>query len=526
MRTAKIIFALSLSLCLGACQKKAPVQMAGIFSDHMVLQRDCPVKVWGKSDPGAKVAVKWRGKTYRSEASPEGKWMVEVESTPAGGPFQMKVNSKVINDIMVGDVYLASGQSNMELPVRRCMDKVAEDVKGYSNSMVRYLSVPKDYAFGAPAEDIGKTSWQILDSDSTALGWSAVCYFTAREIQERTKIPIGIVCAAVGGSPIEAWTEEGSLQEKAAKILAPYKDKHYLDSVISFNKNLYSVWQNEHNAKPSNPNATWKRIDPFSKDWAVDAQGKNIYGSHLLRNTVSLTASQAGGQATLHLGALVDADSVFVNGTCVGNTTYMYPPRNYAVPKGVLKEGENTIEIHLYACGGNPAGFVKDKEYSLQTEDGTVSLLQGWEHKGGKRMEARPSEDFLVYKPSGLWNAMVSPIKDFATSGVIWYQGESNCDDAASYGTLLRTLIESWRKDMGSPALPFYIIELAAFQHSEQTDNDFGWNRVQKEQRKTAQEMTGVYLVKNSDIGEWNDIHPQDKKTVGKRTADEILRKK
>jgi len=521
----KTLTALLVVLSLSACGKKAPVQPSHIFTDHMVLQRDRPVKVWGTSDKGAKVSLKWQGKTYSCQADPNGRWEVEIPASPTGGPYEMKINDITLKDVLVGDVYLCSGQSNMELPVKRCLGKVGQDVKGYSNDKIRYFQVPKEYAFGAPKEDIGEAKWQVLDSDSTAMDWSAVCYFTARELQQREGIPIGMVCAAVGGSPIEAWTEEGRLEEKAKGILSPYKDKHYLDSVINFNKTLYSVWQEAHNAKPSNPNATWKPIDMFSKDWAVDPKGENIYGSHLLKNTFNLTASQASGEATLHLGAMVDADSAFVNGKYVGNTTYMYPPRNYKVPAGVLKEGENTVEIHLYACGGNPASFVKDKDYSLETKDGNVSLLKGWSHKEGKRMDARPGEDFLIYKPSGLWNAMVYPIRDFTTNGVIWYQGESNCDDAASYGRLLETLVTSWRDNMKREALPFYIIELAAFQHSEETDNDFGWNRVQKEQRTVAGKVKGVHLVKNSDIGEWNDIHPQDKKTVGKRTADEILKK-
>ena len=223
---------------------------------------------------------------------------------------------------------------------------------------------------------------------------------------------------------------------------------------------------------------------------------------------------------------MIDADSTFVNGQYVGNTTYMYPPRNYPVPEGVLKEGVNTVEIHLYACGGNPAGFVPDKQYQLETPGGTVSLLKGWEHRPGRRMPARPSQVFLQYKPAGLYNAMEAPLKDFAFAGFIWYQGESNCDNAAHYGALLETLVQTRREELAAPDLPFYIIELAAFEHSELTDNDWGWNRVQKEQRRTAENVPGVYLVPTADLGEWNDIHPQDKATVGRRTADVILESK
>ncbi len=167
-----------------------------------------------------------------------------------------------------------------------------------------------------------------------------------------------------------------------------------------------------------------------------------------------------------------------------------------------------------------------DKRYSLETSDGDISLLTGWEHKDGRRMPARPSQVFLQYKPAGLWNAITAPMKAYPFAGVIWYQGESNCTNAADYGRLLETMVASWRAETSTPDLPFYIIELAAFEHSELTDNDWGWNRVQKEQRATAGKVDGVYLVPNADLGEWNDIHPQDKKTVGQRTANVILNSK
>ena len=225
----------------------------------------------------------------------------------------------------------------------------------------------------------------------------------------------------------------------------------------------------------------------------------------------------------LHLGALVDADSTFVNGKLVGSTTYKYPPRNYPIPDSLLREGENEVEIHLYAFGGSPASFVPDKKYSLDTPAGSISLLKGWEHKAGRRMPPRAPQVFLQYKAAGLYNAMSAPLRDFAFDGFIWYQGESNCNNASSYGALLETLVNTRREELANPDLHCYIIELAAFEHSELTDTDWGWNRVQKEQRRTAEKMDGVWLVPNADLGEWNDIHPQDKATVGRRTADLII---
>lgn len=517
----KNLLLVPLFLLLASCTQ-SPVTLPHVFSDHMVLQRERPVPVWGTTAPNAKVTLLWQGQKVHARADAEGKWKAELPATPAGGPYTLDINGTVLEDILVGDVFLCSGQSNMELPVERCLDAVADEIKDYANPQVRYLFVPTAFSFEGPCEDLPDCAWEVLDSEQTALSWSAICYFTARYLQEATGIPVGMVNASVGGSPIESWLREDVLGEEALQELLHLREPGVLDSINRFNATLYSDWQNAHDALPENKTAQWKRVDIFSDAWAKDARGENMYGSHLLRRSFTLPAGWTG-PAVLHLGAMIDADSTFVNGQYVGNTTYMYPPRNYPVPDGVLHEGVNTVEIHLYACGGNPAGFVPDKEYSLETQAGKVSLLKDWEHKPGKRMPARASEIFLRWKPVGLYNGMEAPLKDFAFAGFIWYQGESNCGNAAEYGSLLETLVRTRREELATPDLPFYIIELAAFEHSERTDNDWGWNRVQKEQRRTAEKVPGAYLVPNADLGEWNDIHPQDKATVGHRTTNVIL---
>ena len=509
-------------LLASACQVQ-PVTLGDIFSDHMVLQRDRAIPVWGTSAPYARIDVIWQGSTITTRAQNDGFWRVELPATSAGGPYTLKVNDTEVNDILVGDVFLCSGQSNMELQVDRCLDAVADEIKDYSNLQIRYLFVPTAYSFDGPQEHLPACKWEVLDSEATGLSWSAVCYFTARYLQEETGVPVGMVNVSVGGSPIESWFREDVLPDYSMSELNHLREPGVLDSMNRFNSTVYSDWQNAHNALPAPKGAKWHPADVFKTDsWAKDSKGEIIYGSHFLRRNFTLKKDQIG-PAKLRLGAIVDADSTFINGQYVGNTTYMYPPRNYQVPDGVLKEGQNTLEIHLYACGGNPAHFVPDKEYCLETAGGKVSLLKGWEHKPGKRMPARESEIFLRWKPVGLYNGMEAPLKDFAFAGFIWYQGESNTGNAADYGNLLETLVQTRREELKTPDLPFYIIELAAFEHSELTDTDWGWNRVQKEQRRTAEKLEGVWCVPNADLGEWNDIHPQDKATLGKRIVKTIL---
>ena len=521
----KTIGTIALALALSAavsCGEKAEVKLPSTISDGMVLQRETPVKIWGWTDPGTAVKVKWQGKTIKAKAGQDSCFVAVLPPSSAGGPYSMEIGSSVIGDILVGDVFLCSGQSNMELPVRRCLDAVSDDIKGFSEDNIRYFSVNRQYDFNGPMDDV-RGKWEKASSEQAIQEWGAVAFFTAKALYAETGVPVGMINSAVGGSPIEAWMSEEILPDYSKKELEQCRDKNWMDSVLHHNATLYSDWQSKHNALPENKAARWNRVNIFDTSWAKDRKGENVYGSHLMRNEITLSAEQAKGEAILHLGAMVDADSTFINGKYVGNTTYMYPPRNYKVPEGILKEGKNLIEIHLYACGGNPASFVKDKEYSLETGAGKVSLLQGWEHKDGKRMPARPGEIFLHYKASGLYNGMIAPIKDYTLAGALWYQGESNTWNAADYGNLLTSMIESWRDTFSNPSLPFYIIELAAFEHSELTDTDYGWNRVQKEQRKTAETVEGAYVVKNADLGEWNDIHPQDKKTVGQRCAEVIL---
>lgn len=522
----KPLAAAILLLLVSACSGTAGLQLPPIVSDHMVVRRDVPAKIWGKAAPGARVTVRWQGDRIRTKADSCGRWTAFLPATPAGGPYTLKINKLTVSDVMVGEVLLGSGQSNMELPVRRCMDAVAEDVKGYSNPCIRYFAVPQDYFFDGPHEEMRAASWEVLDSEAAAMNWGAVLYFTAREMQEALGVPVGIINASLGGAPIESFMSEDILPGPARQKLAPFKDRAYLDSIVRFNSTLYSRWQEEHNALPANTGASWKPVrDMFSPSWAQDSRGANVYGSHYLRRRFNLTAAQAAGPAVLHLGTMREFDSTFVNGAFVGGTSYFYPPRNYNVPEGVLREGSNEVEVHLYAVADEPAGFVPDKRYSLETEAGEVSLLQGWEHRDGRRMHPRPGEVFLRWEPSVLWNGMIYPIKDYTTSGVIWYQGESNCGNAAEYGALLEAMISGWRTRMDAPSLPFYVIELAAYLHSELTDTDDGWNRVQKEQKRTCERMDGVEFVPNGDIGEWNDIHPQDKKTVGERVFKAISNK-
>lgn len=422
------------------------------------------------------------------------------------------------------EVWLCSGQSNMELPISRCLDVVADDVRDYACEDINYTKIPIAYNFDWPQKELPAHVWESLDTPQTALHWGALCYYVGRYLHERTGEKIYLLNSSVGGSPIEAWLPAEELPAYAQNELKEIRTPEWMAKTLYHNAHLYTDWQAKHNALPENPDAKWEAVDMFG-EWGLK-DGRPEFGSHLLRNTFKLSAAQAKGDAILHLGAMRDADSTFVNGHYVGNITYMYPPRNYKVPAEYLRKGKNTVEIHLYAAE-NVASFVKDKEYSLETVRGKVSLLEGWEHKEGKEMPRRDAQVFLQYKPSGLYNSMIAPIardENIKVKGVIWYQGESNAGNPDNYGEMLKDMITSWRKLFNNPDLPFYIVELAAFEHSErETAQTSGWVRLQDIQRSVCEEMENVFLIPNRDLGEWNDIHPQDKKTLGERAVNVIL---
>lgn len=423
------------------------------------------------------------------------------------------------------DLYLCSGQSNMELPVSRCMDAIADNVAGYSNTSLHYVKTPLTYVFSGPQDQEPPMDWQTLDSPQTAQKWGALCYFIARGLNEATGREIEILNSSVGGTPINAWIPEQYLDAGAASRLELCKDDSWVAKQKAEAQAVYSDWQAELDSrcKEGKP-GRWKRVDIFSDSWSTDDSARSVFGLYEFRKTVRLSRKQARTGATLHLGAIIDADSVFVNGSLVGSTSYRYPPRHYAVPAEVLRKGRNEIVVRLQSQHSVHGSFVPEKRYGLETAGKEINLEKGWKYRLVAEMPERKTEIFLQYEPSGLYNAMIHPFRNMDFKGVIWYQGESDIDNAGDYARKLETLVKSWREAFGKPDFPFYIVELASYEHSErETAQTSAWVQVQDAQREVCSRMHNVFLIPNRDQGEWNDIHPQNKKTLGERVVKAIL---
>lgn len=509
IRAAYIIGLLLLSLTVNA-----KIHLPQILSDGMMFQRDMPITVWGYADAGETVKISFLKKNYQTKADKAGRWTIQIPPQVYGGPYEMKINGESINNILIGDVFLCSGQSNMELPIRRVTDLFAEEANRDSCAEIRYIKVPLSYDFHKCQSDIKPSNWESLNARS-AQNFSAVCYFFAKARYARTGVPVGIINSSVGGSPIESWLSEESQQAfpEYAADLRMCQDDAFVSAEKAIINERNRVWYKTLYSTPLSTKA-WTPMSLFSAAWAIDGLHP-VYGLHLFRKTFSLTKEQIKSEAVLRLGCIVDADSVFVNGKFVGTTAYQYPPRIYKVPSAFLKEGENTIEIHLVSYGSRPC-FVPDKPYMLITSSGTVSLREGWLYRLGVQMPAMRGGETFHYKPTGLYNGMIAPLSNLRFAGVIWYQGESNVSGHDQYCDQLLTLMKDWRALFGEPDLRFAIVELAGFLHPQSGDQT-SWAALRIAQHLATEKDKNAVLVPNADLGEWNDIHPLDKKTVGMR---------
>ncbi|QKG56571.1 sialate O-acetylesterase [Hymenobacter sp. BRD128] len=518
---------------LAAAPARAQVRLPRLVSNGMVLQREAPVRIWGWAKAGEAVSVAFQGKTYRTTASPAGQWQVQLPALKAGGPYEMTIdasNHLVLKDILVGDVWFCAGQSNMELPMRRVRDKYPQEVATANNPRIRQFDVPMRYAFNGPKADVTGGSWVALTPE-TVLGFSAVGYFFAKEINAKYQVPVGLIKVAVGGSPAEAWLSADALKQfpKYEQQAAPYRDSAAVvgiqqrerAAVGDWYKRLHQADQGEAPGQPkwSSPSydaSAWPTM-PVPGYWADQTPLGMVNGVLWFRKEVEVPAAMAEKPGRLELGTLVDADSTYINGQLVGTTAYQYPPRKYDFGPGVLKAGKNVIMVRLISNGGR-GGFTREKTYQLTAGGQALDLRGPWQYKLGGTMTPTPGTTTFQYQPGGLYNGLVAPALPYAIKGVLWYQGESNVGHPADYYALTSSLVTDWRAHFQRPDLPFLYVQLANINAVKKEPGESNQALVRDAQRRLlALPRTGMAVI--SDVGEWNDIHPLDKQTVGHRLA-------
>lgn len=528
-----LLFSLTLMCCTLV---EAKVKLPTVLSDGMVLQRERPVKIWGTADAGEDVTVTFKKKKYTAKADDKGRWLITLPAMKAGGPYEMAVNDILLKDILVGDVWLCSGQSNMELTVARVADMFGKETADYENPMIRYVKTPYGNDLHGPKDDIPSVKWTPLTKES-APGYSALPYFFAIEMYNETKVPVGIINSSWGGSSIEAWMSEEALQEfpKHLRERDLFNSDEYkalankAGGMMShfWNLSLYKGDEGLHAPikwyAPELDDSGWETVDMFSYRLGVK-NGYPVSGSHWFRQSVNLTPEQAGKDAILRMGCMVDADSVFVNGIFVGTTSYQYPPRIYPVSASVLKAGDNVVTVRIINAHGRPS-FVKDKPYCLAIDGDTVRLAEQWKYKVGCEMPAMRGGISFQNIPTGMYNSMISPLRNLAFKGALWYQGETNAGRPHEYEALLTAMIQDWRKKLGDEDLPFFIMQLPNFMQTHQQPVESGWAGMREAQRQAALKLPNASLVVAIDLGEWNDIHPLNKKELARRIALQVKKK-
>lgn len=510
----------------------AQLQLPKLVSDGMILQRNEEVKIWGWDDPDQTISVSFLGNIYETNTNKSGEWKITLEPLPAGGPYSMTITGtekKTIDDILIGDVWIASGQSNMELWMGRVEPVYGDIIANSKNSNIRQFLVPDEYDFDQERSDLSGGLWQKANPKNL-LSFSAVAYFFARHLYEQYEIPVGIINASLGGSPAEAWISEGTLQKEFPhyyKEAIRFKNDALIDSIQQSDQERTREWFHRlnRNDKGLQGKLNWHDPDLNTSEWPemiipgywTDTFLEDLNGAVWFRRDFQVPVNLAGDVADLNLGRIVDADSVFVNGIFVGSTGYQYPPRWYTIPEGVLKSGTNIISVRVINQSGR-GGFVPGKPYNITLGNHEIDLTGEWKYKLGTEMEPLPGQTFVRWKPAGLFNAMISPLLNYSIKGVIWYQGESNTDRPEEYERLFSTMIRDWRDHWNEGSFPFLFVQLANFMESSPEPAESNWARLRESQLETLT-LPNTAMAVTIDIGEWNDIHPLNKKDVGERLA-------
>ena len=522
----KVIFIL-LALVV-AFVAEAKVVLPQLFQSGMVLQRGKALPVWGKADAGETVAVTFKKKTYETVADAYGRWSVTLPKQKAGGPFELKVNDIVISDVLIGDVWLCSGQSNIDVTIERVYPQYTTEIDNYSNDEIRLFRVQTDTDTHGPKWDIKKTKWVTANKENAWL-FSAVGYFLGREMHKKNGVPQGIIVNSLGGTPIQAWLSADSLNRHYPNDYRQtqfYQDDNMVRTIQRGNQLASNRWQKVMDDNDPGLKDGYTAADYDDSHWAVKNQYDNItgkrqyMGSFWVRQTVNVDAAHAGKPARLLVGTLFDADYTYINGKEVGRTYYQYPPRRYNIPAGLLKEGANALTVRFVTKGGNPH-FIKDKPYKIIFEDGKeLPLSEEWRVHEGAGMLPCPQVNFnLQNLPSVLYNAMLYPLAPYSLSGVVWYQGESNTGDGYGYQKKLSQLMSGWRQLWQMPDLPFVVVQLANYMAASDKPQDSGWSQVREAQRLAVKETDNAALAVAIDLGEAVDIHPLRKWEVAQRVA-------
>ncbi|HEX7848190.1 MAG TPA: sialate O-acetylesterase [Sphingomonas sp.] len=527
----------SVAPTIASAQTAAP-GFARIFTDHAVLQRDRPIPVWGHAAPGAAVTVSLAGQSVSAKADRQGIWHVTLPKQPAGRAYRLSVASNggttTLEDIAVGDVFLCGGQSNMEFPTRLSTGAWGS-LNGAANPDLRFVTIAQDSEPAPQADLKTAVTWKVVTPDTVGES-SAVCYYMARSLQQRYKIPIGFIASDWGGTTIQSWISPqalGSLPAyrkgvDAVALLASNPRQAQADDA----KRVETWW--DANDPQAGAQRAWVAPDYDDDAWpSMISHGSwkdsgvpaltAFDGVVWFRTTVTLTDAQARSGASLQLGPIDTYDTAWINGVRVGGGTVAWVWRNYPIPAGTLKPGRNVIVLRVLGGknGGGLTGRPEARGIKLASDE-IVLLGQSWRYRTGGRVTGppiAPSPWDVPVSLTTLYNGMIAPVAGYGIKLAAWYQGEANADAPKEYATLLPLLMADWRKRFDQPELPFLIAQLSSFGAASATPVESGWPALRDVQGKVARDDPHAGLAVTIDIGDRTDIHPTQKTVVGERLA-------
>ena len=512
---------------------KAPAKtlpfVSPIFGDNMVLQRGKENAIWGWSEPGDQVRIDVADKTASGVAGPDRRWQVKIPPPAVGGPYTIQIadahQAVELHNVLVGDVWLCGGQSNMQVGLSRA-NNGEEEVKAANYPEIRFFSVVAHPAYH-PTE-VPEGSWKVL-SPETAERVSAVAYYFARKVQQEVHVPIGLVVDALGGTSAEAWTSAAALRplkdfniplaevEKRAAEGAPEYGNYVMHWYDEYDVGIKGNW-----AAATLDDSRWKSVD--IPGGFLELGVPETPAVAWFRKEIMLPKTLPAGRALLFLGSIERMDTAYINGAWVGASAWVENPRVYPIPDGVLKSGENVVAIRVLKTKPQGGFLGKPEDLRLVLGDKTIVPLAGkW--KGQLSVDARPPHPLpLGYEnwpvmPSVLYEGMLAPVAPLSITGVLWYQGEQNSDRGIQYRQILPVMIADWRKLFGQGDFPFYIVSLPTFRHRSETPVDDTWAETRESQALTAASVSNSCLAVTIDTGDPDNLHPKDKRPVGERLA-------
>jgi sialate O-acetylesterase len=525
------LFILAASYCY------SNVTLPKIFGDNMVLQRDKLIPVWGWAAPNEKITVQFNKQIKTAVAGKDGKWKLNLSPEKAGGPyvlFAVGKNTVQFKNVLVGEVWVCSGQSNMEMSIGGWgkINNYEQEIANANYPQIRHIKVPIKVS-GTPKEDIESGEWKIANPQNAG-DFSAVGYFFARELYNNLKVPVGLINTSWGGTMIETWiSREAFEQSDEFKNMIAAMPTLNLDSMAKL-RNAAMIKRIEATQGPivnKEVAATWSAATLDAGDWKQmtlpglweDKGLDGLDGVVWFRKMFMVSAADAGKETTLELSMIDDNDITYVNGVQVGSTNAYNVKRKYTIPTGFLKEGVNSIAIRVDDTGGGGGVYGEAADMKITINNMQQSIAGDWAYRveSIKQSDGTGPNDY----PTLLYNAMINPLIPFGMRGVLWYQGEANTWRAYQYRKAFPLMIKDWRKRWGAGDFPFYFVQLATF-NAGNGDSKKGspWAELREAQALTLS-VPNTGMAVTTDIGDAKDIHPKNKQDVGKRLAAIALQK-